>query len=78
MNDFQKLAVKEDCTTSNDQCISVAPGEGKVPTNILNENPHEYYFSELQSYCPFTKESQLFPEDDIKCENLYDKKEIKY
>ena len=35
------------------------------------KNPHEYYFSELQLYYPFTNESHLFPEDSEKCENLY-------
>ena len=35
------------------------------------KNPHEYYFSELQLYYPFTDESHLFPEDSENWENLY-------
>ena len=37
MNDFPELEVKEEDDSITDKYISVAPGEGKVPSNILNE-----------------------------------------
>ena len=43
-------------------------------------NPHLFYFTELMLYHPFRDENQLFPEDPVKCEELYTKHkdEIKY
>ena len=36
-------------------------------------NPHEYYFSEMELYTHFRKESELFPEDIVKCEERYNR-----
>ena len=37
------------------------------------KNPHLYYFTELTLYHPFRSESELFPDDAQKCEELYRK-----
>ena len=46
----------------------------------FDQNPHLFYFSELLLYHPFRDESELFPDDPAKCEELYKKHEdeIKY
>ena len=36
------------------------------------KNPHEFYFSELQLYRPFTNENTLCPDSIDKCKALYD------
>ena len=38
-----------------------------------SENPHEYYYSEMQLYTPFRHESELIPEDLSKCKQKYEK-----
>ena len=38
------------------------------------KHPHEFYFSELQLYKPFTSESELGPDSLDKCKKLYDEK----
>ena len=38
------------------------------------KNPHEFYFSELQLYLPFTSEDMLYPDCLEKCKSLYDEK----
>ena len=44
------------------------------------KNPHLFYFTELILYHPFRSESELFPDDAQKCEELYreHKEEIQY
>ena len=37
----------------------------------FNVNPHRYYLAELMLYHPFRDESELFPDDEEKCEQLY-------
>ena len=36
------------------------------------KNPHEFYFSQLQMYRPFTTENELEPDDLERCIKLYD------
>ena len=38
-----------------------------------SENPHEYYYSEMQLYKPFRHESELIPDDLSKCKQKYEK-----
>ena len=40
----------------------------------IRENAHEFYYSELQLYTPFENEEDLFPDDVLKCKDLYEKK----
>ena len=40
------------------------------------KHPHEYYFSELQLYSKFTKESELEPDDMEKCKLLFEMKSV--
>ena len=46
----------------------------------LDVDPHRYYFSELILYHPFRDENDLYPEDPVKCQELYLKHadQIKY
>ena len=37
-------------------------------------NPHEYYYTEMQKYTPFKSDADLFPDDPIKCIELYNSK----
>ena len=39
------------------------------------ENPHEYYYSQMQLYLPFTDESELLPDDQRACIQKYTEKE---
>ena len=37
----------------------------------LEHDPHKYYLTELMLYHPFRDETELFPNDPVKCEELY-------
>ena len=37
----------------------------------LDMDPHRYYLAELMLYRPFRDENELFPEDPLKCQELY-------
>ena len=43
----------------------------------FNVNPHKFYLAELMLYHPFRDESELFPDDEEKCEQLYLRNEDK-
>ena len=38
----------------------------------VDKNPHKYYLQQLIMYWPFKDQSEIFPDDPIKCEDLYD------
>ena len=43
----------------------------------IERNPHMFYLQQLMLFHPFRDESELFPDDEEKCINLYLKNEVK-
>ena len=39
-------------------------------------NPHEFFFSEMELYTPFREDSELFPDEIEKCQDLYNQRKF--
>ena len=85
-HDFNVLTVRH-TLPKYIKLLQIKPGEPKymrkrsrqvIRMHKVNftKNPHEFYYSELQLYCPFGKESDLYPDDLEKCKDLYEKRSV--